>query len=112
MISDQSQSAITGTKMSDSDLVSIAGSSRSRTEDGLEVTGHSPPASRTSTLAITGLGTFLIKSTCLRQSWKPVGKILNPTCTPTTPGGGTSRIYYLSFYLIETFIFILQSKIQ
>ena len=111
MISDQSQSAITGTKMSDSDLVSIAGSSQSRTEDGLEVTGHSPPASRTSGLAITGLGTFLIKSTCLRQSWKSVGKILNPTCTPTTPGGGTSRIY-LSFYLIETFIFILQSKIQ
>ena len=31
-----------------------------------------------------GLGTFLIKLTCLRQPWKPVGKILNPTCTPTT----------------------------
>ena len=30
-----------------------------------------------------GLGTFLIKLTCLRQPWKPVGKILNPTCTPT-----------------------------
>ena len=110
MISDQSQSAITGTKMTVSDLVSIAGYFFP-TQDGLEdpifsgeVTGHghSPltshlPHVNIIRLAITGLGTFLIKSksTCLHQPWKPFGKILNPTCTPTTPGGGTNRISYL-----------------
>ena len=58
MISDQSQSGITGTKMTVSYLVSIAGYFFP-TQDGLEdpifsgeVTGHghSPPASRSSTL--------------------------------------------------------------
>ena len=56
MISDQSQSGITGTKMTVSYLVSIAGHFFP-TQDGLEdpifsgeVTGHSPPASRSSTL--------------------------------------------------------------
>ena len=70
-------------------LVSLDISYRSRTAWR---TPHSP------VLAITGLTgtdwelrTFLMLS---NQPWKPVGKILNPTCTPTTPGGGTNRISY------------------